>query len=255
MELWTAEHAKTLIPAIAVMIVIGIVLRLTVGTKDIKTRMIPFQILACILLALEVGKQLVSLCQGYDLYHLPFHFCSLFIFAMPLMAFYNGRHKTVVSGVTSALCAALFLLMLIYPNLIYSAGNITAFFTDYMSFHTVAFHNIVMLEFVLIIALQLHTPAPKGEPKMVVLFTVCFCAVAATVAQLLKTNFANFYTCNIPVFETLRTTVQGVLGAAMTQALYILIVATLHILFVLMCYWLYRALRYLAAGKKESAQV
>ncbi len=252
MELWTPEHTKTLLPAIAVMLVIAAVLRLTLGRRSLKVRMIPFQILACILFALEIGKQAVSLSRGYDLYHLPFHFCSLFIFMLPLMAFYRGKAEQTVRAITAAICASLFLLMVIYPNLIYSAGNINEFFTDYLSFHTVAFHNIVMLEFLLIVALELHVPAPKGEPKAAALFTLGFCAVSATMAQLLKTNYANYYSCNIPVLEQVRLSVQSVLGAGLTQLIYVLIVSLLNLLFVQLSYWLYRLARRAFAPKLPS---
>lgn len=243
MGLWTFEHAKTLLPALAVMAVIAVVLRKLMGNKDLKIRMIPFQVLACILFVLEIGKQGLSLLEGYDLYYLPFHFCSLFIFALPFMAFYKGKYQQMVYGVTAALCTAVFLLMMIYPNLIYSAWDINNFFANYFAFHTVAFHNIVIFEFLLIVALKLHTPAPKGEAKAVVLFTMGFCAVAATMAQLLKTNYANFYSCNIPVFETLRLAVRDAAGAVVAQLLYVLAVSILTVAFVLMSYWLYRLLR------------
>lgn len=243
MELWTREHAVTLLPALGVMIVLAAILRMTLGNKKWEIRMIPFQVLACIALVLEIGKQIVSVSRGYDLYHLPFHFCSLFIFMLPVMAFYRGKYSNAVRTITSALCTSVFLLMMIYPNLIYSAGNINEFFGEFMSFHTVAFHNIVVFEFVLILVLELHTPQSKGETKPVVVFTVCFCGVAATMAQLLKTNFANFYTCNIPAFETVRIAVQDVLGAVAAQVFYVLVVAVLHILFVFGSYWFYRLLR------------
>ena len=243
MELWTPEHTKTLLPALAGMVVLCVVLRLLLGKKSLKIRMIPFQIFAAIIVLLEIGKQAVSLSRGYDLYHLPFHFCSLFIFMLPLMAFYNGKHKQAVSCITTAVSAAMFLLMLIYPNLIYSAGNIQAFFDEYMSFHTVAFHNIVMLEFLLILVLDLHTPAPKKELRNCVVFTVGFCAVSASMAQILKTNYANYYSCNIPVLENVRVNMQSVLGYVLTQILYILIVSALNILFVMLAYGFYRLVR------------
>lgn len=257
MELWTYEHTVTLLPAVAAMIVIAIVLRITIGNRDIKIRMIPFQILACILAVLELGKQIYSLSKGYDLYHLPFHFCSLFIFMLPLMAFYNGKHRQTVTAITATVCTAMTLLMLVYPNLIYSAGNIRDFFKDYLSFHTVAFHNIVVLECFLIYALDLHTPAPKGEAKTVAIFTLCFCAVAAAMAQLLQTNYANFYSCNIPPLESLRLAVRASLGAIPSQLLYVAIVTALHLLFVPGCYWLYRLVGKSLAGKtcKEGAAV
>lgn len=251
MELWTVEHIKTLLPALAVMIGIAAVLRKTLGGKPEQIRMIPFQIIAVLLVALEVGKQGLSLARGYDLYHLPFHFCSLFIFALPAMAFYRGEKRQTVRGIAAALCAALFLLMLIYPNLIYSGGNIREFFTDYFSFHTVAFHNLVMLAFVLMVALRIHIPAPKGEAKAVVLSTVVFCVVSATMAQLLKTNYANYYSCNIPPLKAVRVNLQGVLGYGFTQLLYILIVSMLNIVFVLGAYWLYR----LAVKEKKTPVV
>lgn len=253
MELWSAEHAKTLLPAVAVMLIIAAVLRKTIGNKDIKIRMIPFQIIACILLALEVGKQVLSAAEGYDLYHLPFHFCSLFIFMMPLMAFYKGKHKTAVTAVTSAICTATTLLTMVYPCLIYSASDITNFFSDYFSFHTVVFHNIVIFGFILILALNLHTPAGKGENKTIILFTIGFCIVSATMAQLLKTNFNNFYSCNIPPLEALRVSLQSTLGYGVTQALYIVIVTVLDILFVFGSYRLYRLLRSITVKKERVA--
>lgn len=253
MELWSSAHVKTLLPALAVMIVIALALRAAIGHKELKIRMIPFQVLSCILLVLEVGKQILSFRRGYDLYHIPLHFCSLFIFAMPLMSFYRGKHRQTVAAVTSTLCASVFLLLLIYPCLIYSATDIQNFFTDYFPFHTVAFHNIVMFACVLIVALDLHTPAPKGEPKAVILFTLCFCAAAGGMAQLLKTNFANFYSCNIPPLEELRLTMQGIIGSVPTQLLYIALVALAHVLFVLLSYWAYRSVRHLTAAKAPRA--
>lgn len=243
MGLWTKEHALTLLPALAVMLLIGAVLRKVMGNKSMKLRMIPLQILACIILILEIGKQAVSLSRGYDLYHLPFHFCSLFIFMLPIMAFYKGKHMQKVRAVTAALCASVFLMMLIYPSLIYSAWDITHFASDYMALHTVLFHNIVMFAFVLIVALGIHTPEQKGEQKATLLFIVCFCVISATMAQLLKTNYNNFYTCNIPVFETLRLAVQQALGAGAAQAFYICIVTVMDILFVWGAYWFYRLMR------------
>ena len=99
------------------------------------------------------------------------------------------------------------------------------------------------IAFVLILALDLHTPVPTGEQKTVILFTVCFCAVSATMAQVLKTNFNNFYTCNIAPLETVRQMVQTAVGAVPAQALYIVIVTVLDILFVWGSYWLYRLLQ------------
>ena len=85
MGLWTPEHAATLLPAVVVMIAISLLLRKWLINKSFETRMIPVKVIAVLLLLLELGKQAVSISRGYDLYHLPFHFCSLFLFMMPAM--------------------------------------------------------------------------------------------------------------------------------------------------------------------------
>ncbi len=242
MELWSVQHAKTLLPAFVLMLLLAAVLHKRLKNKSEAVRMIPLQAVAVLLVLLEVGKQGVSLSQGYDLYCLPFHFCSLFIFMLPIMAFYRGRHKSTVRAITAALCMSVLVLMLIYPCLIYGAGNIENFFQGYLDMHTVVFHNLVMFAAILIPALGIHTPA-KGEQKPIVMFMLCFCAVSATMAQLLKTNFNNFYTCNIPPLETVRQAVEAACGAVPAMLMYVLIVTALDVLFVLGSYWLYRGIR------------
>ena len=56
MELWSPMHIKTLLPALIVMLLVSIALRTLLGKKDAKIRMIPVQIIAVLLLVLEVGK-------------------------------------------------------------------------------------------------------------------------------------------------------------------------------------------------------
>ena len=80
MELWSQNHVKTLLPSLIIMLILSIVLKIWLGKKDEKYRMIPFQVVTIILLILEVFKQVISAIRGYDLYHIPLHFCSLFLF-------------------------------------------------------------------------------------------------------------------------------------------------------------------------------
>ena len=254
MELWTAAHAKTLPPALLAMIVIGIVLRLTIGRKTLKIRMIPLQIVAVLLVVLEIGKQYVSFKNGYDLYHIPLHYCSLFIFAVPAMAFYTGKGCEKVRAIGAGLCAAMAVLLLIYPSLIYGEWNIRAFFKAYLDMHTVAFHNLVLFAFVLILALDLHTPENNREQKYPVWATVGFCVVSASAANAIQVNFANFYQCNIPPLEAVRVSLQGALGYTITQILYVCIVSALTVLFTWGAYWLYRLLRKFTAIKTPVMQ-
>lgn len=251
MQLWTVGHAWQLLPTLAVMLVAAVLLRLWLGKKELKCRMIPFQIIAVLIVLLEIGKQIVSASDGqYDLYHIPLHFCSLFIFMLPAMAFWNGKGAEKIRAITAALCASMTILMLIYPNLIFSDGNIREFFHHYLDMHTVAFHNLVMFAFILILALRLHPVSVKGELKAALWFTVGFCAVSSVMAQLLKTNYANYYQCNIPPLEAVRQSLQGVLGYVPTQILYILIVSALNVGFVYASYWFFRLVRRLLPAEK-----
>ena len=252
MTLWTPTHVQTLLPAILVMLAIAAVLRLALGKKDRKIRMIPFQIFACVLVLLEIGKQGLSLYRGYDLYHLPFHFCSMLIFLPAIMAFYRGKYEKTVSCITTAVLAAVFILTAVYPDLIYSAQAVKEFTTNFFSFHTVAFHNVAMLLFVLIPALDLHEPAPKGEPKKILLFILGFCVISATMAHLLQTNFNNFYTCNIAPLEAVRLSVENATGSVPAAIFYVLIVTIMDLLFVTGAYWFYRLIRKLLTHKTKA---
>ncbi|MBR4017607.1 MAG: YwaF family protein [Oscillospiraceae bacterium] len=251
MQLWEKEQVYTLLPAIGVMLILAFVLHKTLGNKSEQIRRIPLQIITVILLGLEVVKQLCSILKGYDLYHLPFHYCSLFLYVMPFMAFYKGKYKREVDAIGFSISSALFLLMLIYPGLIYSGYNVQQYFQDVFSFHTVTFHNLAMFGFLVIIVLKLHTPY-KGDYKPVIGFMLLFSLVAAVMAQVLKTNYANFYTCNIPPLEAVRLSVQAVLGKGVTQLLYVLIVAALQTAFTLMTYYLFCKLENIFAARKKA---
>ena len=252
MELWEKQHVQTLLPSFVVMIILGVVLRIWLGKKSEKIRMIPFQICAVFLLIIEVIKQIKSFDGGeYDLYSLPLHYCSLFIYMLPLMAFYHGKYKQQVRGITTALCGSLFLLMTIYPALIYGGGNIDNTFKEFFSFHTVVFHTVATFTFFLIIALDLHTPNVKTDLKAIIIFMVCYCAIAGIMAQVLKTNYNNFYNCNIPPLQVLKDKIQPALGYPVTQTLYVLIVSVIDMAFTQGAYQFYRLMRYLVLKIEE----
>ena len=250
MQLWTPAHLKTLLPALAVMVVLTVILRLVLKDKPLRVRMIPLQIIAIILLLLEVGKQISSFLrpEGYDLYHIPLHFCSLMLLALPAIAFYRGKHARLVSGVSCGLAAAVFLLTVIYPDLIYSAWDIEHYFQNYFAFHTVTFHNLVLFAYMLLPTLQLHTPG-KGEVRYSAAFVGIYCMIAGIASHLLQTNYNNLYRCNIAPLESLRVTISEAIGYVPTQILYVLVVTCLDVAFVIGAYYFYRLCRKLL-GKK-----
>ena len=242
MELWTKQHAYCVIPSVIAFILITILLNKLIGKKDLKIRMIPFQIISVIFLILEVIKQVSSIIKGYDLYYIPLHFCSLFLFVLPAMSFYKGKHKDMVDSIACTCMMCLMLFMTIYPNLIYGPWNIENYFNiknNFFDFHTVTFHNLVMFAFILTIGLRLHTPTKKRHIVPHIVFVSIFAALAATFSQILKTNYANFYHCNIPPLENLRLSVINAIGYFGGQLFYVVVLCGLHIAFVLGAYYLY----------------
>lgn len=248
MELWTDMHIKTLLPSMLIMAVVALILGKCLAKRSARIRMLPFQFFAVLLVVLEIGKQLTSFSKGYDLYHIPLHFCSLFVFVLPLMSFYRGKYESGVRAIAVGLCAAVFTIMCIYPSLIYSAWDIEHFFDDFFAFHTVFFHNVVILEFFLIITLRLYHPRSfKKDVRPLTFFMIGYCLVGSIAAQLLKTNFNNFYTCNIPPLEAVRLSVEGVLGYVPAQIIYVLVVSVLDIVVTALTYWVFRLLYRLTA--------
>ena len=246
MELWTPAHIKTLLPCIGVMLILCLLLRLWLGSKPLRIRMIPLQVIAVMLIVLEIVKQTCSFARGYDLYHIPLHFCSLFLFSLPLMAFYTGKHEAVVRTVTTTLCGSAMLLMTVYPALIYPANDVENYFTAVMSFHTVTFHGLVYFAYLLILTLQLYGDFGKRERRATLVTITIFSVVAAAAAQLLKTNFTNMYSCNIPPIEDLRQTLIASWGYLPAQLLYVTALTAAHILFIWGVYALSRLLARLA---------
>ena len=240
MALWTWEHLVTLLPALAVMVFVAWILRRTIGKKPLKIRMIPFQILASLLFVIEVIKQIISLRNGYEPGHLPLHFCSMFMVALPLMAFYRGKYQAVVFEIVTALCLTVTLVTLINPTAIYTGENIRRFFVNYFEFHTVTYHNIILFETILIPMLKLYRPAGKMYTKPLVAVVLIFCVISASMAQILKINFTNFYRCNFSTVEAIRVCLQGVLGYCWTQLLYVLAITGVITGFVVLCAALYR---------------
>ncbi len=251
MELWSDAHIATLLPTALAMLLISAILGYVLKNKSEKIRMIPFQVCAILLFVLEIGKQADSFSNGYDLYHLPFHYCSLLIVAPLIMGFYNGKHTELVRGVITSICTAVALLTLIYPCLIYSADNIRNYFTTYLDFHTVTFHSICIMLPMLILSLRLHPTTVKGTNTAIVVAMIIYSIIAASMAHLLKTNYANMYQCNVPPLENVRQIVQQALGYTTAQLLYVTIVSVLQVLFTIGAYYLYRGIRYLLSKKAK----
>lgn len=254
MQLWTFEHFVTLIPTVIIMILITLLLSKLLKNKSYEVRMIPFKIIAGLLLLSEILKQVISIIKGYDLYHIPLHVCSLFIFLVPLMAFYRGKGEKVIRSLTCTVSLSLCIFMTVYPNLIYGPECIRNFLKNYFDFHTVFFHNLVIFEFILIIGLNLHSIKGLKHDKYVLIASSIYASIAGIVSQILKTNFSNFYTCNIGPVNDFVNIVKNSLGYGAGQTIYVIILLLLHVAFFYGSYKLYCLLDFLLVKIRSKKQ-
>lgn len=241
MGLWTTTHLYQILPTFLIFAVLSaLAARLLKNCKQ-SLKYLPLKVIAVILLVLEVAKQIYSIGSdgSYNLYSLPFHYCSLFLYLLPFHAFYHGKHSHITDAASFSCLASLMLDMLLMPAVIYSDGNIKNFFGSFGDFHTVAFHNLVVLYFMLTVALKLYELRPKHDLKVVGIFLAAYVTVAAILSYSLKVNFHNLYKCNIGFIENVRLAVVEKLGVFGTL-LYVCILFVLTILFAYAAYFLAR---------------
>jgi hypothetical protein len=106
-----------------------------------------------------------------------------------------------------------------------------------------------MFAFILIVALDLHTPAKKGEFLKIVFFITGFCIIAAVVSQLLQTNYAGFYECNVGPINDLRLMLIEKVNYPVIHTVYVVGFMAVHYGFVCGLYALYKLIRRLTKIK------
>lgn len=240
MGLWTYEHAITIFPTFFIMLIFSILMRRLLINKPYEIRMLPIKIISVIIVVIEIGKQWYSASIGYDLYHIPLHFCSIFVYVLPLMAFYRGKYQENVRSVACSTMTALLLGMFTMPSVIYSAERFANFFTDYLAFHTVFFHNLVILALFLTFSLDLHKPrGNRGEILFITAFGVVFVLIASTMSHVLQTNYSNFLRSTVGIVAELSKTVELAIGELPTTIIYTVTLGVLHVLLIVITNYLF----------------
>lgn len=242
---WSHYRAVTLIPVFLVIIISSYFLYQFLKNKDEKTRMLPIKIITIILLVLEFFKQLLSIIRGYDLYHIPLHFCSLFLYFLPLAVFYNGKYKETFKTLAGVISACLFLFMSIYPLLIYPDGDIDrikVFFKGediyaFFQFHSVVFHNIAIFPFFFFAFGNVCKHDTKKDIKAIVIAFAIYSVIAGTLANVIDTNFNNFKHCNADFLENVRVSLVNGMGS-FGQVIYVIMISIGTIIVPILAYLL-----------------
>jgi len=243
MGLWTVEHVITLVPTFLLMLLISLFMRKLLINKTFEIRMLPIKIIAVVIVVIEIGKQICSALRGYDLYHIPLHFCSIFVFILPIIAFYRAKGQEHLRSVGCAAMLSLFFGMLLMPNVIYSSNRLYTFFTDYLSFHTVFVHNLVIFAFFLVLALDLHkSEATKSEILFISAFGGGFVALSATMSHVLKTNFSNFLYSTVGFVADLVEQLKASVGETLVTVIYTVVLCILHVLLLIITNYLFKQL-------------
>ncbi len=189
--------------ALLVMIVLGVVLRLLLKNKSEKVKNIPLTIIAFMLLGLEIGKQIYYLFfVEYITYALPFHFCTLVIFVIILTQVFGKKLNAFFKPIAFSFSGlATFMLYIAPTSLI--GNSLDNLFLNYYTFHTCAFHHLLVLYFILTISLGTY------QPKLTDCFKnvggIIFYGLYATpIAFALNTNYVNILKSTIGILENIR---------------------------------------------------
>ena len=143
---WSSADKKVLPLALIVLIAITLIVWAIFRKKSDKIKNIPLVIIAVTTLVMEVIKQYISIKQGYDLWHVPLHFCSLFIYWFPLMAFCkDGKIKRFGTTVSFASAMSVFLCFYLSPGDILGGNNTSTIFESYFHFHSFVYHHLIFL--------------------------------------------------------------------------------------------------------------
>ena len=240
---WSSFRAKTLIPVFLIIIISSFFLYKFLRNKDEKKRMIPILVITIILLVFEFFKQLLSFIRGYDLYHIPLHFCSLFLYFLPLASFYKGKYKDVFRTLAGVISTCLFLFMAIYPLLIYPDGDVErmqAFLKGddiyrFFQFHSVVFHNIALFSFFFFAFGDVAKHETKRDIKVIIISFAIYSVIAGILANLIDTNFNNFRHCNADFLENVRVLLVDSMGT-LGQVFYVLIISVGTIIVPILAY-------------------
>lgn len=199
---YTKAELIVLPVALIVIVAITVGLYFLLKNKSENIRRIPLIVIAATILVLEVVKQIINICEGYSLWAIPLHFCSLFLFFFAFASFFKGKFAEF-GKTMSFVCGTLFLLLFyINPTSIIgdSCKNI---FASFSSFHTFIYHHFIILFYFIMLSLGLYQPTKMSLLHPII--GICgYAAIAIPMAYALNVNFCNILTSNIPFMETFR---------------------------------------------------
>lgn len=199
---WSKAECIVLPTALICIIVVSALVCFLTRKQSETIKKIPLMIISATILILEIVKQTKNIIEGYSLWAIPLHFCSLFLYFFPLASFFKG--KVGEFGKTmSLICSTFFIaLFYFYPSSVIgdSCSNV---FQSFGTFHTWIYHHLIILFFFIFVGSNIYKPK-KVEFLYAMIGISLYATIGITSAHALKVNFCNLLYSNIPFMENLR---------------------------------------------------
>lgn len=234
---WSKSDALVLPIALAVIIVSAVVMRLILRNKSEFYRSLPLKFLAALIVALEIGKQLEYIIWlSYSVYVLPMHFCSTFIWLMPLAQFTKGKVKDFFKPMPLFYSFLVFVLMYVYPHVL--LGDATSYlFDNFSASHSFLYHHTIVAYLIFSIALGDYKPRKKDWISLVA-GVAFYTTYAVPVAYTLKSNYVNILYSSFPPFEALRQSLVKI-NYVFGQVVYDFILFAVAVLAIVFVWYIY----------------
>ena len=233
---WTYEHVVTLLPTLVVFAIVSVLLGVWLKNRTEKIRLIPIHIVTILLVLLELIKQIKSIIIGYDFSKFPLYYCSLFILLYLATSIYRGKHKDSVRTLTVTTGLTLLVTMLVMPDIIYSSGAVRNMLNDFDDFHTVVYHNLVLLGTMLLLTLDFCKLHIKKDYLISSVFYISYCVIAAPISILSNKNFNHFTYNAVDFIENIRLGLIDIFGYGFGQSIYVLLDLIVTVGFSLIVY-------------------
>ena len=201
---WTEMDKKVLPIALLIVINLTLVIYLIFRKKSDKIKNIPLIVIAILMLIMEITKQILSIRRGYDLWHMPLHFCSLFLYWFPLMAFFkDGKVKRFGTTMSYASAMTVFFCFYLYPGKILGGNNTANIFNSFFTFHTFTYHHLIFLYLFVGLSLNMFK-LNKSCFMHIVIGISLYGVVALSFAYILDANYCNLLVSDIDFVEKWR---------------------------------------------------
>ena len=202
---YTQAEFINMFAALFVILVLGIILRLTLKNKTLAIRQIPLHIVGATLVGIEVVKQVYHICVGdWNTWFLPFHFCSFFLiwYAIALCTRGNIRQLMYFCSLTGGVIVTA--VMYVAPHIILQDGA-RIFWDNFNHGHTYFFHMGVVAYWIWMLMLDIYQPQRQHIMKTVLLYGAFFLVTVAA-AFIFNENYTDVLSSSLAGFENFRLT-------------------------------------------------